>query len=148
MHLHFFCETCTSSRSDLMIFRFRIQSQACFSSILPFRVSFLSALDIHFAQHPSRRSRHGVKKKTVLVKALNVLAESVVTQCHSVLLLIVYVRVSRRSYSRITTCKPRPLGILHLRFQQRCHLMKSEFQTAVWTKMIKTRRRTCLKRQA
>ena len=39
---------------------------ACFSFILFFfRDSFLSALTIHVAQHPSRTSRHGLKKKEV-----------------------------------------------------------------------------------
>ena len=53
--------TCTSSRSDLMTLR------ACFSSFLLFRGSLPSALTIHVAQHPSRTSRHGVKKKCVCV---------------------------------------------------------------------------------
>ena len=37
-----------------------IQTQG---SVLSFRASFLSALNIHFAQHPSRTPCHGVKKK-------------------------------------------------------------------------------------
>ena len=62
-----YAKFCSSSRSDQMTFRVRIQKQAffreaCFSSILPFRVSFLSALNTHLAKHPSRTPRHGVKK--------------------------------------------------------------------------------------
>ena len=40
--------------------------EACFGSILSFSVlSFLFALTIHLAQHPSRTPCHGVKKREV-----------------------------------------------------------------------------------
>ena len=68
---------CTSSRSDLMTFRGRIQEQpcsmeTCLSSMLSFHVSFSFALNTHRAQNPSRTPRHGVVKITALHQCTHV----------------------------------------------------------------------------